>query len=369
VNQHYEDILNEARVLISQKDYKAAFERLKFLQTHSDQDFELLGRTYFEVGRVYYMVNDCLNAIKFLQKSLDVYPEISTKEFSWFDDLRFRGSEIYAAIQPAIRESRKQTQERKAENCDGELAQLLVEAEAGPKVESMNVCAYCKERIPATAQRCGHCGEYQGRLHLVNPPNSSDVPFERRSSYSRLSSMPQALVRPKHLIPAGFWRRVWAIAIDVIIFGGLLYAIEFKFLPSIDNMSSYMTEFFEYMSENMEYMTEEQIGESFGVFLGEFFGAYALVSLINMILWWVYTTVLESSPWQGTIGKKVSGLKVVRDSDGEKISFGLACGRYFLEYLFAGIPILGFVQYLMAAFTLKSQTLYDKICGTVVVYS
>ena len=47
---------------------------------------------------------------------------------------------------------------------------------------------------------------------------------------------------------------------------------------------------------------------------------------------WLYFALLESSPWQATVGKKILGLKVVH-LDGSRISFGRATARYFSKFL------------------------------------
>lgn len=72
---------------------------------------------------------------------------------------------------------------------------------------------------------------------------------------------------------------------------------------------------------------------------------------------------MESSKVQGTLGKMALRIKVV-DLNGNRISFAKATGRYWLSILMAFIPFLNFIAFLMAAFTQKKQTLYDKICNT-----
>src|SRR5881227_1557251 len=49
---------------------------------------------------------------------------------------------------------------------------------------------------------------------------------------------------------------------------------------------------------------------------------------VSIVAGWLYHAFLESSSWQGTIGKKVLGLRVT-DIDGNRISFARATGRYF----------------------------------------
>ena len=78
---------------------------------------------------------------------------------------------------------------------------------------------------------------------------------------------------------------------------------------------------------------------------------------------WLYYAFCESSAWQGTIGKKVLGLRVT-DLDGNPISFGRATGRYFGMILSGMICWIGF---LMVAFTEKKQGLHDMMANTLVL--
>ena len=78
---------------------------------------------------------------------------------------------------------------------------------------------------------------------------------------------------------------------------------------------------------------------------------------------WLYYALLESSSWQGTVGKKLLGLKVT-DPNGNRISFGRATGRYFAKILSGMICFIGFV---MVAFTERKQGLHDMLAGTLVL--
>ena len=64
-----------------------------------------------------------------------------------------------------------------------------------------------------------------------------------------------------------------------------------------------------------------------------------------------------------TPGKMACGLKVVRP-DGQKITYGRACGRSFAE--FVSSIILG-IGYLMAGFDEEKRALHDRICDTRVI--
>jgi uncharacterized RDD family membrane protein YckC len=82
-----------------------------------------------------------------------------------------------------------------------------------------------------------------------------------------------------------------------------------------------------------------------------------------LIVNWLYYALLESSTWQGTLGKKALGLQVT-DYNLQRISFGRATGRYFARIISA---MTLFIGYIMAGFTQRKQALHDMIAGTLVV--
>ena len=88
-----------------------------------------------------------------------------------------------------------------------------------------------------------------------------------------------------------------------------------------------------------------------------------LGSILSLIMYWFYYAVQESGTRQATIGKKVVGLKVTSEN-GERITFGQATGRYF-GHLISAITLL--IGYFMMLWDKKSQTLHDKMAGTLVV--
>jgi uncharacterized RDD family membrane protein YckC len=85
---------------------------------------------------------------------------------------------------------------------------------------------------------------------------------------------------------------------------------------------------------------------------------YAL--MIGLIIWnrWIRAGRTGQS-W----GKKVLGIRLVRESDGQPIGAGLAFGRD-LAHVVDGFLYLG---YLWPLWDAKRQTFADKICSTVVL--
>lgn len=85
--------------------------------------------------------------------------------------------------------------------------------------------------------------------------------------------------------------------------------------------------------------------------------------LVTAVTHCLYFAVLESSPWQGTLGKIRLDLRVT-DLAGRRIGFGRALGRYFSKWLSALIVGIGF---LMVGWTRRKQGLHDMMAGTLVV--
>jgi serine/threonine-protein kinase len=90
-------------------------------------------------------------------------------------------------------------------------------------------------------------------------------------------------------------------------------------------------------------------------FLGRFIATY-------VILGFLYCPVMESSNFQGTLGKKLLGI-VVTDLNGNRLSFEQATKRHsskLLSYLTL------FIGFFMAGWTTKKQALHDKIAQTLI---
>ncbi|MBJ7599175.1 MAG: hypothetical protein DLM67_06035 [Candidatus Nephthysia bennettiae] len=140
---------------------------------------------------------------------------------------------------------------------------------------------------------------------------------------------------------AGFWRRLGAFAIDLVfvLVGCLVVTLLIAVLLAIALISS-----------GGSAPTDDPLVQ-------------VAAFLILLVLTWLYFAGLESSGWQGTLGKRMTGL-LVTDRAGRRLSFWRSTGRYFAKILSA-LPIL--IGYLLAAFTPQKQALHDLIAGTLVV--
>jgi uncharacterized RDD family membrane protein YckC len=88
-----------------------------------------------------------------------------------------------------------------------------------------------------------------------------------------------------------------------------------------------------------------------------------LFNLLSLVIGWLYFALMESSERGATVGKMALGLRVVT-SNGQRLSFMNATGRYFAKIISAIILGIGF---LMIAFTDKKRGLHDMIASTLVI--
>ena len=128
---------------------------------------------------------------------------------------------------------------------------------------------------------------------------------------------------------AGFWIRLAAYILDVIILGIPIAILRFALNPS--DPSS---------------------------------GHPVLAFVLTIAIEVAYFAGFWSSGLQATLGQKICGLRVVSANDFGKISFGRATSRFFAMILSGLIFCIGFF---MIAFTERKQGLHDMIAGTYVI--
>ncbi|HKE55276.1 MAG TPA: RDD family protein [Pyrinomonadaceae bacterium] len=103
--------------------------------------------------------------------------------------------------------------------------------------------------------------------------------------------------------------------------------------------------------------------ESATMFMTEdFAGFFSIFITIKLLIAYPYFALLESSAWQATLGKLALGIKVT-DTDGNRISFGRATGRYFLKSFSATLCMLGY----LVSFSDRRQTFHDFMSRTLVL--
>jgi uncharacterized RDD family membrane protein YckC len=194
------------------------------------------------------------------------------------------------------------------------------------------LCNNCRSAVSSEAMSCPHCGEVlQERVDRAPEPQISALSGAIASGLTttRLrtwqtpppSSPPLSLpsLSSAQVSYGGFWIRALAALIDSVILGVAAFFLR----PRLGDV-------------------------------------YPLVGLIGD---WLYFSLMESSGSQGTVGKIVCGLRVT-DTEGRRISFGRATGRYFAKILSA---LILFIGYLMVGWTRQKRGLHDFIAGTLVV--
>ena len=141
---------------------------------------------------------------------------------------------------------------------------------------------------------------------------------------------------------AGFWLRVWAGAIDVLIevVGALLFSV----------LVFYSMRWF--------------IDPSYGLTdaTAKYVSGIAAVAFLTIGAW-LYCAFAESSSHRATLGKRIVGLQVVTAS-GDKLSFGQATVRHFMKFLSLFTAAVGFM---MAGWTKRRQALHDMPSDCVVI--
>ena len=128
---------------------------------------------------------------------------------------------------------------------------------------------------------------------------------------------------------AGFWRRVLAYLIDLIVIVGVQGAITAIVIAASDGDVK----------------------------------TVANVAPVSALIAWAYYALMESSPARGTLGKLALNL-FVADLQGDPITFYRASARYWLKLLSS--LLLG-TGYLLTAFTPRKQALHDLFTGCLVL--
>ena len=196
-------------------------------------------------------------------------------------------------------------------------------------------CSKCGATVPEGVSFCPTCGQATGG---VTPAAAIPAP--------RTAPVYPAAIGVPPVEYAGFWLRFVAWIIDRIV---LQVTTSFLVFP-LFGMSSLRT-----MLRMRQPMAPED--------LLPLFGSIARVAMAALVVQWLYYSLLESSTWQGTLGKKALGLQVT-DLSGRRINFGRATGRYFARIITA---LTFFIGYIMAGFTQKKQALHDMLAGTLVI--
>ncbi len=187
-------------------------------------------------------------------------------------------------------------------------------------------CSKCGGSVPEGAGFCAACGQ---------PAISSTLPVSEYGSRTAARSVAYA----------GFWLRLVAFVIDWAV-------VSFVFSPIL---------FLLFLRSGLITVLPAQPPDEAKMLenAGTVFAAQAMI----FVLTGLYYSLLESSAWQATLGKRALGL-MVTDLHGGRISFGRATVRYFAKIL-SGFTLS--IGYVMAGFTERKQALHDMIANCLVV--
>lgn len=154
-----------------------------------------------------------------------------------------------------------------------------------------------------------------------------------------------AVVAGGRVVYAGFWKRVAASFIDSFVTTALSYAVQIPLMMIFGVGMAGMAG------------SDNPFGTGAGVAM------IVMIYMVALIIPLLYFSWMHSSSSQASLGKMAVGIKVVR-SDGQRITFWRAFGRYWALIPSALILLIG---YMMAGFTERKQALHDMICDTLVV--
>ena len=163
-------------------------------------------------------------------------------------------------------------------------------------------CPKCSVSLPNNLLLCPACG-HNLRSSTTPPQASGSSPVLSPSAPHGPAGPPQPSGHTQSPVnptipfvaaPAGFWLRVAAFLLDYVITTSAWAAV-YAFFIAVNGPAGLGTGF-----------------------------------IVGFVLSWFYEAGMTASRFQGTLGKRVVGLKVLTDG-GEQLTFGKATARYFLK--------------------------------------
>jgi len=149
----------------------------------------------------------------------------------------------------------------------------------------------------------------------------------------------------KQILFAGFWKRVLAYTIDVVSITIIVFVIFYIFFGFDRALGDYFADPGN-IDKRISFLSQRN-----------------LIRDISFIIWLIYSAIMETTSLQGTIGKKLVGIKVV-DQTGYRLGFGRAFARNVSKIL-SLIPFgLGF---LWVGFSKEKKGWHDIIAKTYVI--
>jgi uncharacterized RDD family membrane protein YckC len=210
------------------------------------------------------------------------------------------------------------------------------------------ICAACGANTPDGKAFCSSC-----RRPLIGF-SVGRAPVQ--SSEGNYSSATESPAPPSTRQYAGFWLRVAAAIIDLII-------LAIPLAMAVSYLSVAMGSWRAFLALHPGQSPNEVVAAFGRTYL---FGIFCFF----VVTGWLYFALFESSAWQGTLGKKFIGLSVA-DLRGNRVSFGRASGRFFGGRFLAHAPFVGslyiLVDCICAGVTSRKQAIHDMIAGCLVL--
>ena len=203
-------------------------------------------------------------------------------------------------------------------------------------------CSKCGTNLADDTVFCSSCGQPTG---VPAPVPGMAIPAGSGTRYTPTGA---TLVVPSPY--AGFWLRLLAYLIDHILLGVVLGVAVMLAIAAMG------VNYFRGMIEGLRAGGDEYV---FAV-VSDIFVALLFAFAVS----WIYHAWMESSEYQGTLGKMALGL-IVTDMNDRRVTFGRASGRFFARIISNLIPLE--IGYIMAGFTEKKQALHDVIASCLVL--
>ncbi len=188
----------------------------------------------------------------------------------------------------------------------------------GVAVAEGGVCSQCRRSFPTD-----DLVTYEGHV----------VCAECKPTF--LQRLREGAIAPVRMLYAGFWIRFVAVFIDAILLWVVQMVLNFVFMGTL--MAS-------------------QYSESRAT------GAGIVLVILQYAVAIGYETIMIGR-YGATLGKMALGLRVVK-SDGGRVGYGRAFGRYFAKLVSALILLIG---YIMAGFDSQKRALHNYMCDTRVI--
>ncbi len=149
----------------------------------------------------------------------------------------------------------------------------------------------------------------------------------------------------KRVVAATRSKRFYAYLIDIIpitVVVAIFFSIFSNFGEAFDN----------YFNKRGDFLSRQ-----------EFLSVRNQVRMFSLVIWIIYSTIMDASKFEGSFGKYFMGLKVV-DEYGDRLNIKQSFIRNFSKAISYFVLWLGFIWIL---FDPKRQGWHDKIAKTLVV--